>query len=84
MAGAWKEVRVFISSTFRDVQAERDHLVRFVFPRQGLLALERAIDHGTAAFMIQASLESLERLAARGDWPGLKEARATLARSATP
>jgi hypothetical protein len=24
---------VFISSTFRDMQAERDHLVRFVFPR---------------------------------------------------
>src|SRR6266545_2538257 len=33
MAEAWKEVRVFISSTFRDMQAERDHLVRFVFPR---------------------------------------------------
>jgi hypothetical protein len=32
MAEAWKEVRVFISSTFRDMQAERDHLVRFVFP----------------------------------------------------
>ncbi len=33
MQGAWKEIRVFISSTFRDMQAERDHLVRFVFPR---------------------------------------------------
>ncbi len=33
MAGTWKTVRVFISSTFRDMQAERDHLVRFVFPR---------------------------------------------------
>jgi hypothetical protein len=33
MAEAWKEIRVFISSTFRDMQAERDHLVRFVFPR---------------------------------------------------
>jgi hypothetical protein len=30
---SWKTVRVFISSTFRDMQAERDHLVRFVFPR---------------------------------------------------
>lgn len=30
---AWREVRVFISSTFRDMQAERDHLVRFVFPK---------------------------------------------------
>ncbi len=29
----WKTVRVFISSTFRDMQAERDWLVRFVFPR---------------------------------------------------
>jgi hypothetical protein len=33
MAESWKTVRVFISSTFRDMQAERDHLVRFVFPR---------------------------------------------------
>lgn len=31
--GSWREVRVFISSTFRDMHAERDHLVRFVFPR---------------------------------------------------
>ena len=29
----WKTVRVFISSTFRDMQAERDHLVRAVFPK---------------------------------------------------
>jgi hypothetical protein len=33
MNTSWKTVRVFISSTFRDMQAERDHLVRFVFPR---------------------------------------------------
>ena len=33
MTAAWRTVRVFISSTFRDMQAERDHLVRFVFPR---------------------------------------------------
>ncbi len=33
MAQSWEKVRVFISSTFRDMQAERDHLVRFVFPR---------------------------------------------------
>jgi hypothetical protein len=30
---AWRTVRVFISSTFRDMQAERDRLLRFVFPR---------------------------------------------------
>ncbi len=32
MVQTWKTVRVFISSTFRDMHAERDHLVRFVFP----------------------------------------------------
>lgn len=39
MPAYWKTVRVFISSTFKDMQAERDHLVRFVFPllRQELL-----------------------------------------------
>jgi hypothetical protein len=30
---AWKTVRVFISSTFRDMHAERDHLVKVTFPR---------------------------------------------------
>lgn len=33
MSGKWRTVRVFISSTFRDTQAERDYLVRFVFPQ---------------------------------------------------
>lgn len=28
----WKTARVFISSTFSDMHAERDHLARFVFP----------------------------------------------------
>lgn len=32
MRAAWKTVRVFISSTFRDMQAERDWLVKRVFP----------------------------------------------------
>jgi telomerase protein component 1 len=32
MPGAWKTVRVFISSTFRDMHAERDHLVKVTFP----------------------------------------------------
>jgi hypothetical protein len=32
MAQAWKTIRVFISSTFRNMHAERDHLVRFVLP----------------------------------------------------
>jgi nephrocystin-3 len=33
MAGTWKTARVFISSTFRDMHAERDHLVKVIFPR---------------------------------------------------
>ena len=32
MAGNWQTVRVFVSSTFRDMHAERDHLVKVVFP----------------------------------------------------
>jgi telomerase protein component 1 len=32
MPQTWKTVRVFISSTFRDMHAERDHLVKVVFP----------------------------------------------------
>lgn len=32
MPGKWRTIRVFISSTFRDMHAERDHLVKFVFP----------------------------------------------------
>lgn len=33
MPGTWKTVRVFISSTFRDMHAERDHLIKVTFPR---------------------------------------------------
>jgi len=33
MPGTWRTIRVFVSSTFKDVQAEWYHLVRFVFPR---------------------------------------------------
>src|SRR5947207_3236059 len=32
MPSTWKTVRVFISSTFRDMHAERDHLIKVVFP----------------------------------------------------
>src|SRR3954452_20024998 len=32
MSGTWRTARVFISSTFRDMHAERDHLVKVVFP----------------------------------------------------
>lgn len=43
MSSGWKTVRVFISSTFLDMQAERDHLVRFVFPRLRDTLLPRRI-----------------------------------------
>lgn len=43
MAQKWRTVRVFISSTFRDMHAERDHLVRFVFPRLREELLKRRI-----------------------------------------
>ena len=39
----WRTIRVFISSTFHDMQAERDHLVRFVFPRLRENLLQRRI-----------------------------------------
>jgi hypothetical protein len=32
MPQTWKTIRIFISSTFRDMHVERDQLVRFVFP----------------------------------------------------
>ena len=32
MMNRWRSVRVFVSSTFRDMHAERDHLVKVVFP----------------------------------------------------
>src|SRR4051794_34552070 len=38
---AWRTVRVFISSTFRDMHAERDHLVKVVFPE----LRERVLPH---------------------------------------
>jgi len=43
MEAGWRTVRVFISSTFKDMQAERDHLVRFVFPRLREELLKRRI-----------------------------------------
>ena len=43
MAVSWETVRVFISSTFRDMQAERDYLARFVFPKLREELLKRRI-----------------------------------------
>jgi len=46
MAGSWKTAKVFISSTFRDMHAERDHLVKVVFPelRERLLPYRIYLD----------------------------------------
>ena len=46
MTATWKTVRVFISSTFHDMQAERDHLVWFVFPKLRQELLQRRIHLG--------------------------------------
>src|ERR1017187_2832537 len=43
MSAGWRTVRVFISSTFRDMQSERDWLVRFVFPKLRQELLQRRI-----------------------------------------
>jgi nephrocystin-3 len=38
-----RQIRVFISSTFLDMKAERDHLLRFIFPKLRRLCEERAV-----------------------------------------
>ena len=39
----WKEVKVFVSSTFNDMHAERDYLVTEVFPELSEWCEERRI-----------------------------------------
>src|ERR1039457_2704865 len=46
MATADRTIRVFISSTFRDMQAERDHLVKFIFPQLRKLCESRGVTWG--------------------------------------
>ena len=43
MPQVWHTVRVFVSSTFHDMQAERDYLVRFVFPQLREVLVHRRI-----------------------------------------
>ena len=38
-----REIRVFISSTFKDMQAERNELVKFVFPQINKICEERNV-----------------------------------------
>ena len=44
MPAAWKTIRVFVSSTFRDMHAERDWLNRFVFPELRSRCLRRGAE----------------------------------------
>ena len=41
-----RQIRVFVSSTFRDMQAERDHLVKNVFPQLRRLCESRGVTWG--------------------------------------
>ena len=38
-----RSIRVFISSTFRDMQAERDYLIKFIFPQLRKLCEQRGV-----------------------------------------
>ena len=38
-----RQIRIFISSTFKDMQEERDYLMTKTFPRLRLLAQERNV-----------------------------------------
>jgi tetratricopeptide (TPR) repeat protein len=68
------ELRVFISSTFRDLQEEREHLVKKVFPEIRALCRERGItftevdlrwglteEEGTLGRIIRTCLEEIDR-----------------------
>lgn len=46
MTATWKTVRVFISSTFRDMHAEREELVKRVFPQLRKLCEARRVTWG--------------------------------------
>ena len=43
MAASWRTVRVFISSTFRDMHAEREELVKRIFPQLRKLCEDRGV-----------------------------------------
>ncbi len=43
ISGEWQSMAVFVSSTFEDLVAERDHLARYVFPRLRKELLNRNI-----------------------------------------
>ena len=46
LSGKDRQIRVFIYSTFRDMQAERDYLVKFIFPQLRKLCESRGVTWG--------------------------------------
>ena len=68
------ELRLFISSTFRDMQEEREHLVKKIFPEIRALCRERGIafteidlrwgltdEHVVLGQVIRACLEEIDK-----------------------
>ena len=41
-----RQIRAFVSSTFRDMHAERDYLVKFIFPQLRKLCESRGVTWG--------------------------------------
>ncbi len=41
-----RQIRVFVSSTFRDMKEERDYLVKFIFPRLRRMCEQRGVTWG--------------------------------------
>ncbi len=81
------ELRVFISSTFRDLQEEREHLVKKTFPEIGALCRERGITFtevdlprsltgGDVGRVIRACLENSGSVDAHVCWDGRRCGRA--------
>src|SRR3989442_8765103 len=56
-----RQIRVFISSTFRDMQAERDHLVKFIFPQLRKLCEQRGVTWGEVDLRWGITQEQAER-----------------------
>jgi hypothetical protein len=54
-------IRVFVSSTFRDMQAERDHLVKFIFPQLRKLCEQRGVTWGEVDLRWGVTQEQAER-----------------------
>ena len=64
MAG-WRSVRVFLSSTFRDMHAERDHLIKVTFPA----LRERLLPHRVELYDIVRKPLASRRSMASGHSP---------------